>query len=123
MVITATKSEPAWFPSVSAAEETPPALELTITLTYSDPEDERPWFAECRELPLTGEGDAPREAVGMLLEMAELYFPSLLEIGGWERVMQAAGLSIPPPALGTRIAIAFNIVHKGAVHFLMANPD
>ena len=123
MVITATKSEPAWFPPVDTTEETPPALELNITLTYSDPADERPWFAECAELPLTGEGDSPREAVSMLLAMAELYFPSLLEIGGWERVMQAAGLSIPPPALGTRIAIAFNIVHKGVVPFLMANPD
>ncbi len=123
MVITATKSEPAWFPPSVAAEETPPALELNITLTYSDPEDERPWFAECAELPLTGEGDSPREAVSMLLAMAELYFPSLLETGSWERVMQAAGLSIPPPALGTRTAIAFNIVHKGSVHFLMDNPD
>ena len=121
MVITATKSEPAWFPPSVAAEETPPVLELNITLTYSDPADERPWFAECEELPLTGEGDSPREAVGMLLEMAELYFPSLLETGSWERAMKAAGLSIPPPALGTRIAIAFNIVHKGAVPFLMGN--
>ena len=123
MVITATKSEPAWFPSVSAAEETPPVLELNITLTYSDPEDERPWFAECEELPLTGEGDTPREAVGMLLAMAELYFPGLLETGGWERAMKAAGLSIRPPSLGTSIAIAFNIVHKGAVPFLMDKPD
>lgn len=122
MVITATKSEPAWFPSTTAAE-TPPVLELTITLTYSDPADELPWFAECAELPLTGEGDSPREAVSMLLAMAELYFPGLLEIGGWERVMQAAGLSIPPPALDASIVIAFNIVHKGAVRFLMANPD
>ena len=121
MVITATKSEPAWFPSVSAAEKTPPVLELTITLTYSDPEDERPWFAECAELPLTGEGDSPREAVSMLLAMAELYFPSLLETSSWERAMKAAGLSIPPPALGTRIAIAFNIVHKGAVQFQTEN--
>lgn len=123
MVITATKSEPAWVPSTTAAEETPPVLELTITITYSDPADERPWFAECAELPLTGEGDSPREAVSMLLAMAELYFPGLLEIGGWERVMQAAGLSIPPPAQETSIAIAFNIVHKGAVRLQMANPD
>lgn len=121
MVITATaKPEPAWFPSTP--EEAAPVLELNITLTYSDPEDERPWFAECEELPLTGEGDSPREAVSMLLEMAELYFPSLLEIGGWERVMQAAGLAIPPPALGTSIAIAFNIVQKGAVQLLMEPP-
>lgn len=120
MVITATaKPEPAWFPS--APEETSPVLELNITLTFSDPEDERPWFAECQELPLTGEGDTPREAVSMLLAMAELYFPSLLEIGGWERVMQAAGLSIPPPAPGASIAIAFNIVQKGTVQFLMGN--
>ena len=122
-MVTATKSEPAWFTPVDTAEETPPVLELNIILTFSDPEDELPWFAECEELPLSGSGDTPREAVGMLLEMAELYFPSLLEIGGWERVMQAAGLSIPPPALGASIAIAFNIVQKGTVQFLMASPD
>ena len=121
MVITAVKSEPAWFPSAVAAGETPPVLELNIILTFSDPADELPWFAECEELPLSGSGDTPREAVGMLLEMAELYFPSLLEIGGWERVMQAAGLSIPPPALGASIAIAFNIVQKGTVQFLMGS--
>lgn len=121
MVITAAKSEPAWFPPVSAAAETPPALELNITLTYGDPADERPWFAECAELPLTGSGYNPREAVGMLLEMAELYFPSLLEIDGWERTMQAAGRSLPPPAPESSIAIAFNILHKGAVRFPRGN--
>lgn len=120
VITTAVKSEPAWFPSTP--EEAAPVLELNITLTYSDPEDELPWFAECKELPLTGEGNTPREAVSMLLEMAELYFPSLLEIGGWERVMQAAGLSIPPPDLGTSIAIAFNIVQKGSVQLLMEPP-
>lgn len=75
MVITATKSEPAWFPPVSAAEETPPALELTITLTYSDPADERPWFAECEELPLTGAGNTPWQALYMLQESP--YLPGL----------------------------------------------
>lgn len=85
-------------------EETPPALELNITITYSDPEDERPWFAECRELPLTGEGNTPWQAVDMLREMGEMYFQSLLELGNWERTMQAAGLAMPKPALDTGTA-------------------
>ena len=85
-------------------EETPPALELTITLTYSDPEDERPWFAECEELPLSGEGNTPWQALYMLQEMGEMYFQSLVEIGSWDRVMQAAGLSMPSPAPKTATA-------------------
>ena len=62
-------------------------LELHITLTYSDPADERPWFAECQELPLTGEGNTPWQALDMLQEMGELYFQSLYETGGWERAI------------------------------------
>ena len=66
MVISAiAKPEPAWFPT--APEEAAPFLELNITLTYSDPEDERPWFAECQELPLTG-GLQTWKAFSMLLE-------------------------------------------------------
>ena len=82
-------------------DQTPTALELNITLTYSDPADERPWFAECRELPLSGEGNTPWQALYMLQEMGEMYFQSLLELGGWDRVMQAAGLAMPLPPLET----------------------
>ena len=67
VITTAAKSEPAWFPSTATAEEAAPFLELHITLTYSDPEDELPWFAEYTELPLT-EGLQTWEAVSMLLE-------------------------------------------------------
>lgn len=117
-MVTATKSGPAWFPSVVTAEETTPALELNITITLGDSEDELPWFAECQELPLTGEGTAPHEAFGMLLEMADLYFQSLYETGGWDRAMRAAGLSVPPPDRETGMPIAINIIQKGTVPFL-----
>lgn len=79
------KPELTGFPS--APGEPPPVTELHITITYSDPADERPWFAECQELPLTGEGNTPWQALGMLQEMGELYFQSLYETGGWERVI------------------------------------
>ena len=118
-MVTAIKSEPAWLPSHLV--ETSPVLELNITITFSDPEDERPWFAECQELPLTGEGDTPQEAFSMLLEMADLYFQSLYETGAWDRAMRDAGLSVPLPTLQTGMPIAINIIQKGTVPFLAGN--
>lgn len=120
-MVTATKREPAWFPSADTAEETAPVLELNITITFGDLEDEFPWFAECQELPLTGEGDTPREAFSMLLEMADLYFQSLYETGGWDRAMRVAGLSVPPPDRETGMPIAINVIQKGMVPFLTGN--
>lgn len=118
-MVTAIKPEPAWFPP--SIEETSPVLELNITITFGDLEDELPWFAECQELPLTGEGTTPREAFGMLLEMADLYFQSLYETGGWDRAMRAAGLSVPVPNRKTGMPIAINIIQKGTVPFLAGN--
>ncbi len=118
-MVTAVEPEPAWFPS--APEETAPVLELNITLTFSDPADEHPWFAECLELPLTGEGATPREAVSMLLEMAELYLRSLHETGRWQQTMAAAGLDAPQLQGETDISIAVNVRQSGTVELQMGS--